>query len=85
VGGASIEKATIGQVFTGGALFHILFFITPLAGAVLFGDFQLGEYFRVFLCYGIIGVSLLLFAWKKFMEDKRQRDEECSRQGAGAK
>jgi simple sugar transport system permease protein len=85
VGGASIEKATIGQVFAGAVLFHILFFITPLAGAVLFGDFQLGEFFRVFLCYGIIGVSLVLFAWKKYMEDKRQHDEECRRQGTGVK
>lgn len=80
VGGASIDKATIGQVFTGAVLFHILFFISPIAGKVLFGDSQLGEYFRVFLCYGIIAVSLLLYAWNKLAEEKRRNKEECSRQ-----
>lgn len=32
VGGASIDRASMGQVFTGTVLFHVLFFITPLAG-----------------------------------------------------
>ena len=76
VGGASIDKATMGQVFTGTILFHILFFITPLAGKVLFSDPQLGEYFRVFLCYGIIAVSLILYAWKKIAADKKRIEEE---------
>ena len=76
VGGASIDKATMGQVFTGTVLFHILFFITPLAGKVLFSDPQLGEYFRVFLCYGIIAVSLILYAWKKIAADKKRIEEE---------
>lgn len=80
VGGASIDKVTMGQVFTGTVLFHTLFFITPLAGRVLFNDSQLGEYFRIFLCYGIIAVSLILYAWKKVITDKHRAEEESRKQ-----
>lgn len=76
VGGASIEKATIKHVFVGALLFHILFFTTPLAATAIFNDAQLGEYFRVFLCYGVIAASLLLFALRKHAEYKRKLTEE---------
>lgn len=79
VGGASLEKATIGQAVTGTTLFHILFFITPLAGTVLFGDSMYGEYFRVFLCYGIIAISLALYALKKNREEQQKLQEEARR------
>lgn len=79
VGGASIEKASIGHVFTGAVLFHVLFFSTPLAATVLFGNAQLGEYFRVFFCYGIIAASLLLFALKKSSDNKRKIETELRR------
>lgn len=80
VGGASIDKATMGQVFTGTILFHVLFFMTPLAGKVLFQDPQLGEYFRVFLCYGIIAISLFLYAWKKVLAERKRIEEENRQQ-----
>lgn len=80
VGGASIEKASIGHVFTGALLFHVLFFTTPLSATILFGDAQLGEYFRVFFCYGIIAASLLLFALKKNMENRQKLKLEFSRE-----
>lgn len=80
VGGASIDRASMGQVFMGTILFHVLFFMTPLAGKVLFSDPQLGEYFRVFLCYGIIAVSLILYAWKKVLADRRRLEEENRQQ-----
>ncbi len=83
VGGASIDKASMGQVFTGAILFHVLFFITPLAGKMLFSDPQLGEYFRVFLCYGIIAVSLILYAWKKVAAERRRIEEENRQHLAG--
>ncbi|HJC66329.1 MAG TPA: ABC transporter permease [Candidatus Enterocloster excrementigallinarum] len=83
VGGASIDKASMGQVFTGTILFHVLFFITPLAGKVLFSDPQLGEYFRVFLCYGIIAISLILYAWKKVAAERRRIAEENEQHLAG--
>lgn len=65
VGGASIKKATIGQVFVGALLFHLLFFTMPLAGNNLFNDSQIGEYFRVFISYGVISVALALHAWNR--------------------
>lgn len=65
VGGASVTKATIGQAILGTALFHTLFIVSPQAGKNLFGDAQIGEYFRVFIAYGVIGLSLALYAWKQ--------------------
>ncbi len=65
VGGASVTRATIGQAILGTALFHILFIVSPQAGKNLFGDAQIGEYFRVFIAYGVIGLSLALYACKQ--------------------
>jgi len=64
IGGASVSKATIGQAFLGVILFHTLFIVSPAAGKNLFGDAQLGEFFRTFVAYGVIGVALGLHAWK---------------------
>lgn len=68
IGGASVAKATISQALIGTLLFHTIFIVSPLAGRVLFGDAQLGEYFRAFVAYGIIGLSLALHSWKKQMQ-----------------
>lgn len=65
VGGASVNKATIGQALLGVTLFHTLFIVSPYAGKELFGDAQIGEFFRAFVAYGVIGLSLGLYAWKK--------------------
>jgi len=67
IGGASVSKATVGQAFLGVILFHTLFIVSPAAGKNLFGDAQIGEFFRAFVAYGVIGVSLGLHAWKKTM------------------
>lgn len=72
IGGASVSKATIGQALLGTALFHTLFIVSPQAGKNLFGDAQIGEFFRAFVVYAVIGVSLGLHAWKKRMELKNQ-------------
>lgn len=64
VGGASVDRATIGQAVVGTILFHSLFVVSPLAGKRLFEDPQIGEYFRVFVAYGVIALSLGLHAWK---------------------
>ncbi len=71
IGGASVAKATIGQAVVGLFLFHTMFIVSPLAGRTLFGDAQLGEYFRSFVAYGIIGLSLALHSWKKHMQQKQ--------------
>ncbi|MTI96622.1 MAG: ABC transporter permease [Firmicutes bacterium] len=70
IGGATVTKATIGQALLGVFLFHTLFIVAPPAGRQLFGDAQVGEYFRVFAAYGVIGVSLAMYAWKKRLQDK---------------
>ncbi len=67
VGGASVTKATNKQAFLGVLLFHTLFIVSPTAGKNLFGDPQIGEFFRAFVAYGVIGLSLGLYAWKRAM------------------
>jgi len=64
VSGATVSKATIWNALFGTLLFHTLFLTSPLAGNNLFGEAQLGEYFRVFIAYGVIAVALALHAWK---------------------
>lgn len=72
IGGASVSKATNGQAILGIILFHTLFIVSPMAGKNLFDNPQIGEYFRVFVAYGVIGVSLGLHAWKKVMQAKNK-------------
>ena len=63
VGGASIKKATNGQALLGCILFNLLFIVAPSAGKNLFGDAAIGEYFRVFISYGVIALALVMYAW----------------------
>lgn len=76
VGGASIKKANIGHAILGALLFHTMFIISPLAGKNLFDNAQLGEYFRVFVCYAVIAVALALHAWKSVMARRVEEGEE---------
>ena len=65
VGGASVDKASIGNVFLGVILFHTMFIVAPKAGAVITGDSMIGEYFRVFISYAVITVALVMYETKK--------------------
>lgn len=65
VGGASVDKASIGNVFLGVVLFHLMFILAPTAGAKITGDSMIGEYFRVFISYGVITVALVMYETKK--------------------
>ncbi len=65
VGGASVDKASIGNVFLGVILFHLMFIVAPKAGAVITGDSMIGEYFRVFVSYAVITVALIMYETKK--------------------
>ncbi len=65
VGGASVEKASIGNVFLGVLLFHTMFIVAPTAGTIITGDSMIGEYFRVFISYGVITVALVMYETKK--------------------
>lgn len=68
VGGASVSKASIPNVFLGVILFHLMFIVSPMAGKNLIGQAQLGEYFRVFVSYGVITLSLVLYEMRKKRE-----------------
>jgi len=42
-----------------------MFVVSPRAGKELIGQAQLGEFFRVFISYGIIAVALVLHEWRR--------------------
>ncbi len=65
VGGASVDRASIGNVFLGVVLFHTMFIVAPKAGAVITGDSMIGEYFRVFVSYAVITLALIMYETKK--------------------
>jgi simple sugar transport system permease protein len=65
IGGATVTHATVGQALLGTLLFHTLFIVSPQAGKNLMGNAQVGEYFRVFVSYGVIGIALALHAWRR--------------------
>lgn len=65
IGGASVSKASIKHAILGVILFQSVFIVSPTAGKTLFGDAQIGEFFRAFVVYGVIGISLGLHTWKK--------------------
>lgn len=78
VGGASVVRATNTQALVGCVLFHLMFILAPAAGKNLFGDAAIGEYFRVFLCYGVIAVALVMHAWSAgAKKKKRAKEEKC--------
>ena len=75
VGGASVVRATNTQAIVGTILFHLMFILAPAAGKNLFGDAAIGEYFRVFLCYGVIAVALVMHAWSENARKKKKSVE----------
>ena len=65
VGGASVEKASIGNAFLGVFLFHMMFIMAPAAGTTVAGDSMIGEYFRTFVSYGVITLALIMYETRK--------------------
>ena len=63
VGGATVSKATVRHAIIGTILFHSLLVIVSRAAQDA-GNPMIGEYFREFFVYAIIGVTLALHAWK---------------------
>ena len=74
VGGASVVRATNTQAIIGTVLFHLMFILAPAAGKNLFGDAAIGEYFRVFMCYGVIAIALVMHAWSGHAKKKRHKE-----------
>jgi simple sugar transport system permease protein len=65
VGGASVSKASTPNVFIGTILLHLMYIVVPRAGNRLFGNAQIGEYFRDAFSYAIIALALVIHAWRK--------------------
>ena len=82
VGGASIVKASNGQALLGCLLFHLLFIVVSGAGRTVFGDAAIGEYFRVFISYGVIAVALVMHAWSAVA---KRKDPEAQLRAASDK
>jgi simple sugar transport system permease protein len=70
VGGATVAKATVTQALIGTLLFHSMFIMSPEIGQVIFGQPLLGEYFRTFMVYFVIGIALGLYVWKENKKNK---------------
>lgn len=70
VGGASVDKASIKNVFLGVILFHTMFIVAPKAGAYITGDSMIGEYFRVFVSYAVITIALVMYETSKRRQKK---------------
>ena len=81
VGGASVDRASIGNVFLGVVLFHTMFIVAPRAGAAITGDSMIGEYFRVFCSYGVITIALVMYETKK-RRNKSRTAQELARAAA---
>ncbi|MDR1972159.1 MAG: ABC transporter permease [Treponema sp.] len=64
VGGASVTKASITNVFIGTVLLHLMYIVVPRAGVNLFGDAMIGEYFRDAFSFAIIALALVIHAWR---------------------
>lgn len=89
VGGASVDKANIGNVFLGVVLFHTMFVVAPNAGTKVTGDSMIGEYFRVFVSYAVITVALVMYETKKrrnksllglqLAEDQKREEAEAAK------
>ena len=82
VGGASIVKASNGQALLGCLLFHLLFIVVSGAGRTVFGNAAIGEYFRVFISYGVIAVALVMHAWSAVA---KRKDPEAQLRAASNK
>ena len=74
VGGASVARATNTQAILGTILFHLLFIVAPYAGNTLFGNSMIGEYFRVFISYGVIALALVMHAWSGVQKKKSAKE-----------
>ena len=70
VGGASTSKASNKHAIIGTLLFNSMFIMSPEIGKALFGNALLGEYFRTFMVYGVIGLALGLYVWKTNKKSK---------------
>jgi simple sugar transport system permease protein len=74
VGGASTSRASVKNALVGAALFNSMTIVSSELGPALFGDPGVGEFFRSFMVYGVIGLALGLYVWKAA---KASRDQNA--------
>ena len=74
VGGASASKASITNCFAGVVLLHLMYIVVPRAGQNLFGNANIGEYFRQFIGYGAIAFALVIHAWRSNRNAEKARE-----------
>ena len=72
VGGASTSRASVKNALVGAALFNSMTIISSELGPALFGDPGVGEFFRSFMVYGVIGLALGLYIWKIVKTQREQ-------------
>jgi simple sugar transport system permease protein len=75
VGGASVSRASITNVFVGTIILHLMYIVVPRAGTNLFGSAQIGEYFRDAFSYAVIALALVIHAWRKRANAEAARSE----------
>lgn len=68
IGGASVSKASISNALLGTLLFHTMFIVMPQAGTNVTGNAMLGEYFRTFISYAIVTITLILHSIRRNQE-----------------
>lgn len=83
IGGATAARASIPNALGGIILFHLMFVISPRAGKELVGSAQIGEFFRVFISYGVIALALVLHQWRRDQENKAERKKMMDMQLSG--
>ncbi len=71
-----MRKATVPQALVGTLLFNSMFIMSPEIGKVVFGNALLGEYFRTFMAYGIIGMALGIYVWNVNRKSRLTLDPE---------
>ena len=64
VGGATVTRVTIWNAVLGTFLFHALFVVVPVAAQEVMHSAQIGEYFREFIAFAVIGATLAIHAWR---------------------
>ena len=72
IGGATVKSANIKNVLIGNILFQIIYGCSPNTAKILMGNSQLGEYFRVFLCYAIIAIAIVSNAVQEVSAAKKK-------------
>ena len=73
VGGATASHASIKNVLIGVTLLHFMFETVPNAAPRVFGQADVAEYFRSFLSYGVIALSLVLHAYREKKKEEEAR------------